>query len=54
MAAGVSVFRGVAIWGAVAAASSAAFLAGPQVDPSCADLHTLLAFVLFRMLYVID
>src|SRR2546423_14954044 len=44
MAGRLGVFTGVAIRRTVAAKRHAAFLAGPQVDPSAADLHAFLAF----------
>jgi hypothetical protein len=43
MAARVRVLAGVTVWRAVAAKRRAAFLAGPQVDPIAANLHTFLA-----------
>ena len=46
----VRVFAGVTVWRAVAAKGHAAFLAGAQMDPVAADLHTFLALETARPL----
>src|SRR5258708_8786945 len=46
----VSMLGGVAIWRVVAAQCSAAFLTNAQVNPLATGLHTLFAFVAFRVL----
>ena len=45
----VRVFSGVPIWRAVAAERDAAFLAGPEMHPVCADLHAFFAFAALRL-----
>ena len=50
MFARASMLGGMLVWRAVATARPAAFLARPQMNPACADLHTLLALA-FRRLF---
>lgn len=49
MSAGVRVLGGVAVWRTVAAQRRAALLTGPQMDPLCTDLHTLITLPAFRV-----
>ena len=43
------VLAGVTVRRAVAAERDAAFLAGPQMHPVCADLHAFFAFTALRL-----
>ncbi len=43
------VLAGVTVRRAVAAERDAAFLAGPQMHPVCADLHAFFAFAALRL-----
>ena len=51
MPAGIRMFAGVPIWGAVAAERDAALLARAKMDPMVADFHALFAFPTLRMFY---
>jgi hypothetical protein len=51
MPAGIRMFAGVPIWGAVAAERDAALLARAKMDPMVADFHALFAFLTLRMFY---
>src|SRR5262245_10710413 len=54
MLTGACVLAGVLIRRVIATERRAALLAGPQVDPSPADLHALFAFASLRTLDALD
>jgi hypothetical protein len=49
MSRGVRVFAGVPIRRAVAAKRDSTSLAGPQMNPICADLYAFFAFTTLRL-----
>jgi len=54
MPARTRVSRRVVVRGAVATERGAAFLTGPQVNPSTADLHAFVALSAFRVFDILD
>ena len=52
MTAGTRMLAGMAVWRAVTAQCSAAFLTCAEMNPACAGLDTLLALPAFRVLDV--
>ena len=49
MPATMRVFAGVLVWRAIAAERDSTRLAGPQMNPVCADLHAFFAFTALRL-----
>jgi len=49
MLGGMRMFAGVLVWRAVTAERDTTCLAGPQMNPVCADLHAFFAFAALRM-----